>query len=235
MADERGTGRRIWVARAAALVPLATLALAWLASPALRASLGAGVSLLVHGDLEGLRAWGGELGPRAAAFTSLLMLVQALAAPIPAVLITWTNAWLFGPFFGAWLSIGSATAAALVCFALARGFGAPWVARFVSVSRRERAERFLGDHGAAAVLVARLLPFVPFDPISFVAGLSPLRAWTFAWATFVGQLPAGFAYSYLGAEITSPARFVLLGACAFAALAIVGVAAARAVRARRRS
>lgn len=223
----------MWIARGIGLAPLAALAIAWLVSPALRATLGEGVARLVAGDLDGLRAWGTELGPRAAAFTALLMLVQALAAPIPAVLITWTNAWLFGPFVGAWLSIGSATAAALVCFALARGFGAPWVARFVPAARRERAERFLAEHGAAAVLVARLLPFVPFDPVSFVAGLSSLRASTFAWATFVGQLPAGFAYSYLGAELTSPARFVLFGACTFAALAVVGLAAARAVQRRR--
>lgn len=233
MHDGRTTRAQVWIARGIGVAPLVALALAWLASPSFRATLGDGVTRLVAGDLEGLRAWGTELGPRAAAFTALLMLVQALAAPIPAVLITWTNAWLFGPFVGAWLSIGSATAAALVCFALARGFGAPWVERCVPATSRARAERFLADHGAAAVLVGRLLPFVPFDPLSFVAGLSSLRASTFVWATFVGQLPAGFAYSYLAAELTSPARFVLFGACTFAALAVVGLGASRIVRGRK--
>lgn len=44
-------------------------------------------------------------------------------------------------------------------------------------------------------LVCRLLPFVPFDPVSYAAGLTSLRFWPFMLATGVGQLPATIVYS----------------------------------------
>lgn len=230
--DESRSRRVVAGMRVLLLAPLALAALAWLALPNFRATLNEGVRLLASGDLEGLRAWGGELGPWAAAFTTLLMVVQALAAPIPAVLVTWTNSWLFGWFAGGWLSIAAATLAALVCFALARAFGATLAARMLAPAALEKSERFVLRHGAAAVLVSRLLPFVPFDPISYVAGLTGMRAWTFAWTTFVGQIPAGLAYSYLGQAIARPARFVLLAALILLALCVLGWSVSRALRAR---
>ena len=48
-----------------------------------------GVRLLMVADLAGLRAWGDTLGFWAPLATFLLMVIQALAAPIPAILITW--------------------------------------------------------------------------------------------------------------------------------------------------
>ena len=60
------------------------------------------------GDLEGLEAWGRRQGPAAALATTLLMIAQALAAPIPAVLVTFTNSLLFGWVLGGILSIVSA-------------------------------------------------------------------------------------------------------------------------------
>jgi len=72
-----------------------------------------------------------------------------------------------------------------------------------------------------------LLPFVPFDPISYVAGLVRMRFWPFFLATTVGQIPAGFAYSYLGQELDSPVRFALGGMAAFFVLGVVGWSARR--------
>lgn len=51
-------------------------------------------------------------------------------------------------------------------------------------------------------LVCRLLPFVPFDPVSYAAGLTSLRFWPFMLATGVGQLPATIVYS--GPGVCSP-------------------------------
>lgn len=197
--------------------------------PGLRATLNEGIGLLASGNLEGLRTWGASLGGWAPLATSGLMVVQAIAAPIPAVFVTWTNSWLFGPFWGGVLSILSANLAALLCFLLARAWGEPLVARFVSARRLEQSEAFLERHGVAAVLVSRLVPFVPFDPISYAAGLARMRAWPFFWATLLGQIPAGMTYSYLGQEITRPARLILFGACAFAALVVLGVSVRKAL------
>lgn len=200
--DQGGDGeqvatKRLVALRVIAFLPLAIGVLAYAVVPGFRAEMNDGVRLLWEQDRDGLREWGSRLGPLAAVATSILMVVQAIAAPIPAVLITWTNSLLYGWFLGGLLSITSATFAAWVCFMIAQTFGEPVVRRLISKSSIEKANRFIDEHGATAILVARLVPFVPFDPISYLAGLSKMRTWTFLWATFIGQIPAGFAYSYL--------------------------------------
>ncbi len=183
--------------------------------------------MLWAGDAEGLRKWAAELGAWAPAATGTLMVVQALAAPIPAVVVTATNSILFGPFWGGWLSILSATVAAWICFALARLYGEPVVRKLVSARALAHANGFLERHGAAAVLGARLVPIVPFDPISYLAGLSRMSAWTFFWATFAGQVPAGMAYSYVAQEWRHPERLAILAGAAFLTLLAAGFALRR--------
>ena len=209
-----------WV-RVVALAPLVVGVAVYAAHPPVRAAVDEGVFALARGDLAALRLWGERLGAWGILGTTVLMVVQALAAPIPAVFVTWTNSWLFGPFAGGVLSIVQATLAALVCFALARTFGEPLVARLLPGDALKKAEAFMGEHGAEAVLIARLMPIVPFDPISYVAGLTRMRAGAFTKATLLGQIPAGMAYSYLGHEITRPARMAVAGICVVLALAAV--------------
>ena len=202
--------------------PLVAALLAWAFVPAVREETRAGVGLLLEADLPGLQAWAERFGIAAPLATFVLMVVQALAAPIPAVLVTWTNSLLFGPFLGGVWSIVSATFAASLCFFLARACGASLIARLVPARTLERTDAFVERHGATAVLVARLVPIVPFDPISYVAGLSRLRFARFFWATMAGQIPAGMAYSYLGQEIGRPARLVVAGISVFLALLVIG-------------
>lgn len=209
------------------MAPLAGLGLACALSPGVREALGRGVGLLWAGDLAALRAWGGEQGAWAPLMTTALMIAQALAAPIPAVLVTWTNSWLFGWGLGGLLSIAQATLAAWICYVLGQALGEPLLRRLVSEGQRARLEALLARRSASTILVARLLPFVPFDAVSYLAGAARVRAWPFVWATFLGQVPAGFAYAYLGQEVTRPARLLVLGLGAFAALAVLGLAARR--------
>lgn len=49
--------------------------------------------------------------------------------------------------------------------------------------------------------VCRLLPFVPFDPISYAAGLTSIRFRSFFIATGLGQLPATIVYSLGGQHV----------------------------------
>ena len=230
MIECRPPRKGLFWARVLALLPFVLLAALYAFHGSFRVWLNEAFGLLVAGDLEGLEAWGRRQGPAAALATTLLMIAQALAAPIPAVLVTFTNSLLFGWVLGGILSIASATLAAGICFGLARLYGEPLVRRLVSEKSIARMGNFLDRHGASTVLAARLVPFVPFDPISYLAGLSPMRTWTFVWATFLGQIPAGMAYSYLGQQIGDPQRFMVAGAGLFLALVVLGLAARRVLR-----
>ena len=214
--------RWFWALRAVALSPLVIAVLFYALHAGFRAEMNDGLRLLVEADREGLRAWGEALGARAALATTLLMVAQGIAAPIPAVVVTMTNSLLFGWVWGGLLSIASATFAAWVCFVIGRVFGIGLVSRLVSRKAIDKTDRFLEQHGAATILGARLLPFVPFDPISYLAGVSGMRTWTFLWATFAGQIPAGFAYSYL-AHVEDPGRLPIAILVTLATLTLIGL------------
>lgn len=213
----------------ACFAPLIAAVIAYFVAPDFQATMDVGIHAVSTADLAALRQWGQSLGPWAWLFTSLLMVVQAIAAPIPAVLVTATNAWLFGWVAGGILSIVSATVAATICYVLARSFGEPLVLRLVSREHLAKTDAFIERHGATAVLVARLVPFVPFDPISYVAGLTRMRVWTFFWATLLGQIPAGMTYSYLATQADKPNVLLIVAPSAFLGLVVLGVAARRAL------
>lgn len=74
-------------------------------------------------------------------------------------------------------------------------------------------------------MVARLLPFIPFDAVSYAAGLTSMDFWPFFLATGIGQLPATIVYSYAGGSLTGGAQALMVGLLIlFAASIIIYVA-----------
>lgn len=61
-----------------------------------------------------------SFGPYAVAVSFFLMVFQSVAAPLPAFLITFANATIWGWWRGAILSWSSAMAGAILCFMIAR-------------------------------------------------------------------------------------------------------------------
>ncbi len=214
-----------------ALVALGLLAAAALplAVPAVREGVGTAVGLLLAGDTEGLRSYLRSFGLWAPVLSALLMVGQAVAAPLPAFVVTLANGLLFGAFWGGLLSWSSAMAGAALCFWLSRAFGRPLAERLAGRTALEAADRFFARHGVQAILAARLLPFVPFDPVSYAAGLTRMSLARFLLATGLGQLPATALYSYAGERASGAARLLLWVFGATAGIALIG----RLVRGRR--
>ena len=106
--------------------------------------------------------------------------------------------------------------------------------RLVSDRAWEKATGTVEEYGTNAILVSRLLPFVPFDPISYLAGVSGMRFWPFFLATLIGQIPAGMAYSWLATQRDRPQVFVLAALCILAVLVIGGLVIRSRLRARAR-
>ena len=53
------------------------------------------------------------------------------------------------------------------------------------------------------VFASRLMPFVSFDLMSYAAGLSALKFWRFALATFAGIIPASLFLTHFGGVLVS--------------------------------
>ncbi len=174
-------------------------------------------------DPQAMREYIAAYGPLAPVVSALLMILQSVAAPLPAFLITFANGLLFGVWWGAALSWSSAMLGAALCFFIARYFGRPAVVKLTSESALAVSDRFFERYGKHAVLIARLVPIISFDVISYGSGLTGMRFLGFWLATGIGQLPATILYSYLGDEATGTIKILFWAFGIVSAISIVAV------------
>ncbi len=202
--------------------------LAYLLSSGFRAEVDRAAGILYRGDITGLRDYILSFGAWAPVVSALLMVFQALVAPLPAFVLTFANGLAFGAFWGGLLSLSSAVAAA-ISFWLARFLGRGPVEALVGKTGLESADRWFERYGAYAILTARLIPIVSFDVISFAAGLTRIGFLKFFAATVLGAAPATFVYSYLGGRAPQYVQVLLI---AFGVV-IAGAVVAAIVRRRK--
>lgn len=169
------------------------------------------IFLLSMLDVEVIKGYILSFGIWAPIISFILMILQSVAAPLPAFLITFANASLFGWIKGAILSWTSAMAGAVLCFYIARFYGRGVVEKLTSKFALEEVDGFFEKHGKYAILIARLLPFISFDIVSYAAGLTSMSFWSFFWATGLGQLPATIIYSYVGGMLTGSTKTFVFG------------------------
>ena len=162
-------------------------------------------------DIEKIKAYILSFGLLAPVISFLLMVFQAILAPLPAFLITFANAALFGWVYGAALSWASAMVGAVLCFYIARLLGRDVVEKLTTKMALESIDAFFERHGVYAILIARLLPFISFDVVSYAAGLTSMRLGAFLVATGIGQLPATLVYSYVGGMLTGGTQTLVYG------------------------
>ena len=172
-------------------------------------------------SLETARAYIAGYGALAPVVSAILMIFQSVIAPLPAFLITFANGLLFGVWWGAALSWSSAMLGAALCFFIARFLGRPVIVKVLSESTVNMSDRFFQRYGKHAVLIARLVPVISFDAISYGAGLTGMRFLWFAIATGIGQLPATLLYSYLGDRVTGSIKALFWGFGIVIAVSIV--------------
>lgn len=226
-------GARWATARTRFAPPLAVatvLVLALILSSGFRAEVQRAAIILGHGDAAALRDYLRSYGAWAPVASLLLMVAQAVAAPVPASLLVFANGLAFGVLWGTLFSLAGQLLAAAVCFWLARTLGRGPTGALLGRLGLAAADRWLARWGAVGILAARLVPGVAFDAVSYAAGLTQIGFGRFAVATVVGVAPQTLAYAYLGERVPGAVWLPLVPTV----LVAVGVALATLVRHRRR-
>lgn len=200
----------IW-AKILILAVLALLIASYFIFPDYKNFIDLTLSAFASGDFKSMRDFIADYGTYAALISFFLMIFQSVAAPLPAFVITLANANLFGWVKGAVLSWSSAMAGAALCFYIARILGQDTAERLTSKAGLESINTFFERYGTHSILIARLLPFVSFDLVSYAAGLTSMKFWPFFIATGLGQLPATLVYSYVGGMLTGGAKLLMTG------------------------
>ncbi len=126
------------------------------------------------------------------------MILQALAIPIPSEFVLICGGAAFGLLSG-WLvgALGSVVAA-FIGFYISRKGGRAVAIRFVGERGIEFADNWFNRWGVWAVLLGRIAPFIPFDVISYSAGLTKMKFRSFMIPTVIGTLPRALFYAFLG-------------------------------------
>ena len=207
--------------RALILLVLCLAGIVYLAVPSVNDWINHAASVLGSANVDAVIAYIRSFGPYAMVFSFFLMVFSSLIAPLPAFMITLSNAAIFGWWQGAILSWSSAMVGAALCFLLARGLGRDVVERFAGKGALASVEGYFEKYGTKTILVCRLLPFVSFDAISYFAGLTPLKFLPFFIATGLGQTPATIVYSYVGGMLTGGARIMMTGLLCLFAISIL--------------
>lgn len=152
-------------------------------------------------DEKSIQSWLLKIGPLAPLYYILLMMIAIVFSPLPSLPLAVAAGAFFGPFLATLYSVTGGFIGAVISFTLARYLGRDFLGKYFKIKIDP------DDYGSKKVLfrmilIARLLPFVSFDIISYGAGLTSISLLSFSSATLLGMLPMTFAYSYFGSILT---------------------------------
>jgi uncharacterized membrane protein YdjX (TVP38/TMEM64 family) len=165
-----------------------------------------------------LSGFGALEGPAVAVVGALLVVLM-----VPAGLVAGAAGYAVGTIAGTAVAVVATTAGAVLAAALSRVVGTP-AARSAFGPRIERTVTWLEARPGRTVILARVVPGMPFNTMSVVLGFTRIPLLTIAVGTAIGFLPRSFAYAALGgslADLGSPeAKAALAASIVIAILAI---------------
>ncbi|WP_344856398.1 TVP38/TMEM64 family protein [Amycolatopsis ultiminotia] len=167
------------------------------------------------------RQWAAATGP---ATPIVLLAAYALltVAPIPRTVFNLAAGLLVGSVAGVAIALVATTIAAGLSFGLARLLGRDLVTRHLHRAPVRVVNERLSGGGVAAVLSLRLIPVVPFAPLSYLCGVSSVRLLPYLAGTALGSVPGTIAVVVFADALTGDTPPALL-AC-YAVFAAAGVA-----------
>jgi uncharacterized membrane protein YdjX (TVP38/TMEM64 family) len=140
---------------------------------------------------------------------TLVMIVQTIIAPIPSeALLLFAGAVLpiydVLVFGGLGLIVGS-----VIAFHIAKRGGRPVVVKIIGEKWTNIMDEWVTRNGTKAILVTRIVPVVPFDLVSYVSGITPIKFHNYLIATVVGAIPRILFLAYIGSVLGD--TFMVLG------------------------
>lgn len=201
----------------------AAVALAYVVNTDVQAETGRALAVLSSGDGRAVGDYLLGFGVWAPIASLFLMVLQAVAAPVPAIFVAFANGLAFGVVGGGLLTIAGQTLAAALCFAISRALGRGPVEALAGRFGLAAADAWFRRWGARGVLLTRLVPGVSFDVVSYGAGLTSISFGAFILATAIGVAPQAFLYAYLIREAPQSAWLFYLAS--WLVIGVIGSAA----------
>ncbi|MDA0165149.1 VTT domain-containing protein [Solirubrobacter ginsenosidimutans] len=155
------------------------------------------LSHVLHGDVDALQAQLRSLGVWGGFVVVALILAHSVIF-FPAEIVNATAGLAFGFWVAFPIVMVSWVLSGLIAYWLGRIAGRPLAVRLAGEKRVATAEGLIDRSGAPALLLSRLVPFVPFSLVGYLAGAARVPLWRYTWTTFIGVMPITAAATYLG-------------------------------------
>jgi uncharacterized membrane protein YdjX (TVP38/TMEM64 family) len=182
-----------------ALLALAAATLIVLTVHPLREAVG----YALHGDVHALRAQLRGLGTWGAVVVVALILAHSVLF-FPAEVVNATAGLVYGFAVALPLVVAAWALSGMIAYWLGAIAGRPLALRLMGPTRVATAERLIAQGGVPALLLGRLIPFVPYSLVGYVAGAARVPFGRFVWTGLVGILPITAAATYLGHALDNP-------------------------------
>lgn len=104
---------------------------------------------------------------------------------------------LFGPVKGTIITLIGFTINALIIYYMANYLGREWVKRLLK-DKFNYLDEYINKNSFSSFLFLRIVPLLPFDSVSCIAGISRVKLGNFLAATALGSIPGVFIYTYFG-------------------------------------
>ena len=148
--------------------------------------------------LRSFNDWVGQMGI-AGIFIFIGVYAVATVLMAPGSILTIGAGFAFGLWKGFLAISAGATFGASLAFLIAR-----FIARekIEAIARRNetfrKIDNAIGKEGAMLIFLLRLSPVIPFNLSNYFYGLTAVRFWPYALASWIGMMPGAFLYVYIG-------------------------------------
>ena len=150
-----------------------------------------------------------------AAVLYILVYAVTVVFLFPSLIFTLAAGFIYGPFWGILVTSPAAVLGATMAFLVGRYLARERVTRWATRHPRFAAvDRAVGEAGLKIVLLLRLSPLVPYNLVNYAMGLTRVSLGAFVLGSFVGMLPIGFLYLYIGSMIPTFAGLAEPGSAA---------------------
>ena len=147
-------------------------------------------------SIEEIREFVASKGKYSVPIFIIVQFLQVVAIPLPGMLTIGAGVALFGPFYGAILSIIGIFVGSLLAFFIGKVLGYKVAAWIVGEETLDKWLDRIKGKDKLLLTAMFILPFFPDDVLCFVAGLSTMSWQFFTIMTFITRVITVFACSY---------------------------------------
>ena len=160
-------------------------------------------TIITSGEQDKIAAWVKQFGYWGPLVIILFMVLQMFMVVVNVLAIIIITILVYGPLWGGLIAFSGIMLASIIGYGVGRWAGSALVHKLLGRKAAKKVEEQVDRYGLWAVAIARVIPIISNDAISFVAGSTALGFWKFLLATTAGVVPLICLIAYFGEDTDS--------------------------------